>query len=670
MGTLTVGRTVVDLAEVDPTRPDLVGGKAAGLASLVRGGERVPSGFCITAPTQADAVDDAVRREIVEAYRRLGAGPVAVRSSATAEDLPHASFAGQHETVLDVRGADALIDAVERCWASLSSDRAVAYREATPVGGPVAMGVVVQRMVEPSAAGVLFTANPITGCRTEMVVDAVPGLGDAVVDGSVTADHYVLPQGRPVEGSGGCLDPHRLAELRAAGERLQRLTGAPQDIEWAFDRDGLLWLLQSRAITTLFPLPRDAPPRRPRLSRGRAHAGHAAAVHADGHVRDAGRDGAVPGERRRPERPLRPPPDRRRGRTHVPRHDRCGPLWPRPGQAPRRHVDLRATRDRGPRARARGPPFRAGAGPALPVALGGPGRRPGGAGPARRAGRGPRSAGSGPGPGDARGRAGPARQPAAGGPHRRRRPRAVRDGGPGRLHARRDGRDARADLRDAGLPISGAGAARGRGHRERGRRDPAGDAPQRHHRDGPGAVAALRARTRAPRPAARDPARRARHPLPRGGAARSRARGVPGPVRPPQCGRDRRRRAALERGPGARVRRARELPAPHRSRPGTGPALRRRVPRGGGEDRRTGAPGPPHPPGPGRRLPRFSSTGPVLSPGCANCPSSRGSTPSPRCAASSSRWGRNSTRTGCWTGQTTSCSSISGRPSTPSPAST
>ena len=263
MVTVSVGRTVVDLVEVDPARPDLVGGKAVGLASLIRGGERVPAGFCITAPAAdgaAGAVGDALRREILEAYRRLGGGPVAVRSSATAEDLPHASFAGQHETVLGVRGEDALIEAVIRCWASLSGERAVAYRDATPVGGPVAMGVVVQRMVQPSAAGVLFTANPITGCRTEMVVDAVPGLGDAVVDGSVTADHYVLPQGRPIEDTGGCLDPRRLAELRAAGERLARLAGAPQDVEGAFDREGVLWLLQSRAITTLFPLPRAPRP--------------------------------------------------------------------------------------------------------------------------------------------------------------------------------------------------------------------------------------------------------------------------------------------------------------------------------------------------------------------------------------------------------------------------
>lgn len=246
---------VVPLTEIDPASRTEVGGKAAGLAELIHAGERVPEGFCIT--TEAGELAGDLRRQIVEAYERLGSGAVAVavRSSATAEDLPHASFAGQHETVLNVRGADALIDAVRRCRESLGSERAVAYREAGGFGdAPVRMAVVVQRMVDPAAAGVLFTANPITGTRTEMVVDAVAGLGDVVVDGSVVADHYVLTD-RPDGHADGCLDPARLAQLREAGERVQRRAGSPQDIEFAFDRDGTLWLLQSRAITTLFPMP-------------------------------------------------------------------------------------------------------------------------------------------------------------------------------------------------------------------------------------------------------------------------------------------------------------------------------------------------------------------------------------------------------------------------------
>ncbi|GAA5118422.1 PEP/pyruvate-binding domain-containing protein [Pseudonocardia adelaidensis] len=250
--------TVVSLGDVEPGDVGLVGGKAAGLAELIRSGERVPEGFCIT--TEAGEPAGDLRRRIVEAYERLGSGAVAVRSSATAEDLPHASFAGQHETVLNVRGADALIEAVRRCRDSLDTERAVAYRAAGGFGdAAVQMAVVVQRMVDPAAAGVLFTANPITGTRTEMVVDAVAGLGDVVVDGSVVPDHYVL-DGRPDERAHGCLTPAQLAELRETGDRVQRRAGSPQDVEFAFDRDGTLWLLQSRAITTLFPLPTSPRP--------------------------------------------------------------------------------------------------------------------------------------------------------------------------------------------------------------------------------------------------------------------------------------------------------------------------------------------------------------------------------------------------------------------------
>jgi pyruvate,water dikinase len=199
---------------------------------LIRAGERVPPGFCITtaahdlAWTSPGELPDPVRGEILGAYERLGAAAVAVRSSATAEDLPHASFAGQHETLLNVTGVDALVGADRRCWDSLSSERAVAYRAAAGVAGhAVRMGVVVQRMVDPVAAGVLFTANPITGTRRQMVVDATPGLPDAVVDGSATADHYVLDG--LATTAGGCLSPEQLEELRAAGDRLQRPAGTP-----------------------------------------------------------------------------------------------------------------------------------------------------------------------------------------------------------------------------------------------------------------------------------------------------------------------------------------------------------------------------------------------------------------------------------------------------------
>ncbi|MFB9966812.1 PEP/pyruvate-binding domain-containing protein [Sinosporangium siamense] len=229
---------VIDLDRIDGTMAELAGGKAVGLAKMIKAGERVPAGFCLT--TEAHKAGTVPLRELAAAYERLGGGPVAVRSSATAEDLPEASFAGQQDTVLGVVGVDELASAVQRCWDSLHSERAVAYRRAAGIG-EAHMAVVVQRMVEPALAGVLFTADPVTGSRTDMVVNAVAGLGDALVDGRVAADQAVPDQVRE--------------ELLACGGRLQDHFGCPQDIEWALDHDGVLWLLQSRPITTLFPAP-------------------------------------------------------------------------------------------------------------------------------------------------------------------------------------------------------------------------------------------------------------------------------------------------------------------------------------------------------------------------------------------------------------------------------
>ncbi len=243
---------VLALSEVTADMVDLVGGKAAGLGALIWQGERVPEGFCVTTEAHRSGVVPEV--EIIAAYQRLGAGPVAVRSSATAEDLPDASFAGQQDTVLGVTGTAELIAAVEKCWDSLHSDRATVYRDAHGIDQhEVAMGVVVQRMVTPTAAGVLCTANPLTGRRDEMVVDAAPGLGTAVVDGASAVDHYVLDG--VARDQTGCLTSAHLDLLRAAGERLAGHFGRPQDVEWAIDADDVLWLLQSRPITSLFPLP-------------------------------------------------------------------------------------------------------------------------------------------------------------------------------------------------------------------------------------------------------------------------------------------------------------------------------------------------------------------------------------------------------------------------------
>ncbi|MBQ0893515.1 pyruvate, water dikinase [Micromonospora sp. U56] len=253
---------VIALSEATADMVDLVGGKAAGLGELIRRGERVPDGFCVTA--EAHRLGVIPQAEIVAAYERLGAGPVAVRSSATAEDLPEASFAGQQDTVLNVTGTPDLIAAIRKCWESLHTVRATAYRDARQIDHQaVRMAVVVQRMVAPSVAGVLFTANPVTGRRDEMAVDAAPGLGTTVVDGAVTVDHYVLDG--VTRADAGCLTSAHLAELRATGARLQGHFGCPQDVEWAFDGDGVLWLLQARPITSLFPLPPETGQPLPRV---------------------------------------------------------------------------------------------------------------------------------------------------------------------------------------------------------------------------------------------------------------------------------------------------------------------------------------------------------------------------------------------------------------------
>ena len=196
---------------------------------------------------------------------------VAVRSSATAEDLPGASFAGQQDTYLDVTGVDNVLDAVHRCWASLWTDRAVAYRSAQGIdGAAVALAVVVQRMVDATVAGVLFTADPVTGRRRQAVIDAAPGLGEAVVSGSVDPDRFVVDTAtgtvldrRPGSAPEVCLSDAQVLLLTRLGDRVEASFGAPQDIEWAFDATGHLWLTQSRPITTLFPTPvraKELPP--------------------------------------------------------------------------------------------------------------------------------------------------------------------------------------------------------------------------------------------------------------------------------------------------------------------------------------------------------------------------------------------------------------------------
>jgi phosphohistidine swiveling domain-containing protein len=293
---------VVELKTLDAQALPRVGGKAANLGELIGAGFPVPPGFAVTtaayvrAATALDLTDPQRAREalasaelpagVAESVRAAYAGlgvdvPVAVRSSATAEDLPWASFAGQQDTYLNVVGTDAVLDAVRRCWASLWTDRAVSYRETQGIDhGDVQLAVVVPRMVDAQVAGVLFTADPVTGTRDRTVIDASPGLGEAVVSGAVNPDHIVVDadgirttpgdkaaQVRSLPGGGtelvrvaadegrSCLTDAQVTALAELGRRVEAHFGAPQDIEWAVDADGEPWLTQARPITTLHPLP-------------------------------------------------------------------------------------------------------------------------------------------------------------------------------------------------------------------------------------------------------------------------------------------------------------------------------------------------------------------------------------------------------------------------------
>lgn len=278
-------RPLAELAGADLAS---AGGKGAGLGELVRAGFRVPAAFVVTTEAYALAaraagvdprlpaeaaerlraapIPEPVAAAVKDAWVALGRGPVAVRSSATAEDLPGASFAGQQDTFLEVAGEAAVLDAVKRCWASLWNPRAVAYRHANAVDeAGMGLAVVIQRMVDAAAAGVLFSADPLTGRRRRAVIEVVAGYGDKLVSGVVDPDHYVVDclLGEVVERRP--TGPHRVLEdadllgLAALGEKVEEHFGAPQDIEFALDQDRELWLVQSRPITTLYPLPPNPP---------------------------------------------------------------------------------------------------------------------------------------------------------------------------------------------------------------------------------------------------------------------------------------------------------------------------------------------------------------------------------------------------------------------------
>ncbi len=289
---------VLGLDAIDETHVAVVGGKGAQLGELSRiDGVRVPPGFCVTtdafrrvlgeAPSIDDRLDRLSRLEVEdrEAIRTLSAeirrtlegiaipddlaaaitgslaehAAYAVRSSATAEDLPTASFAGQQDTYLNVVGPAAILQHVSRCWASLFTERAVTYRLRNGFDHrKVHMAVVVQQMVFPHAAGILFTADPVTSNRKVASVEAGFGLGESLVSGLVNADLYKVRDGdvvtKPERQEQSALTDAQVIRLVQLGRRIEAHFGRPQDIEWCLVDDDFQFV-QSRPITTLFPIP-------------------------------------------------------------------------------------------------------------------------------------------------------------------------------------------------------------------------------------------------------------------------------------------------------------------------------------------------------------------------------------------------------------------------------
>jgi len=295
-----IERYVLGLDEIDQTQAALAGGKGANLGELTRmAGIRVPPGFCVTtgafrrivaAPPLDGRLDRLARLDpddrqavgalsaeirraiegiaipgdlasaITGSLTRLGErAAYAVRSSATAEDLPTASFAGQQDTYLNVVGTAEILTHVSRCWASLFTERAVSYRLRNGFDDrKVAMAVVVQRMVFPQAAGVLFTADPVTSNRKIVSIEATVGLGEALVAGRVNPDVYRVRGGevtaREIAAERAALTDAQAVRLAELGRRIEAHFGRPQDIEWCL-ADDEFQIVQSRPITTLFPVP-------------------------------------------------------------------------------------------------------------------------------------------------------------------------------------------------------------------------------------------------------------------------------------------------------------------------------------------------------------------------------------------------------------------------------
>jgi pyruvate,water dikinase len=273
----------------------LAGRVAAALAGLDAGDtERVGAvSKAIGEELRSAPIPRAVVEEVAESYAALGDGgeaPVAVRSSALGEDSEEATFAGQQESYLWVRGAREVADAVRDCWVSLYSPQAISYRARLRSDGPAAMGVTVQLMVDAAVSGVMFTCNPTSGDPSMVAVNASWGLGLAVVGGEVTPDYFLIskitgevvresinakeieyvpgPDGRgairvevdPARRELRSLDAQRLAELVELAHTVQAHFGSHQDVEWAIDREGRLFVLQSRPVTAVAkPAPAPVP---------------------------------------------------------------------------------------------------------------------------------------------------------------------------------------------------------------------------------------------------------------------------------------------------------------------------------------------------------------------------------------------------------------------------
>lgn len=315
---------VLEFREIDKTKQMVVGGKGMNLGECSKiDGILVPEGFCVTTEAfkrvigendelhqlldqlAVQKVDERKRiSEISRKIRDLIEGieidkgieedidrclltfgfehAYAVRSSATAEDLPFASFAGQQDTYLNIKGKDAILQHVSKCWASLFTDRAVIYRMQNGFDHrKVYLSVVIQRMIFPQASGILFTADPVSSNRKVLSIDASFGLGEALVSGLVSADNYKVQEGRIVEKKisakklaiyarkeGGTvekeiepgqqvlstLSDEQVLGLERIGRRLEAHFGCPQDIEWCLV-DDTFYIVQSRPITTLYPIP-------------------------------------------------------------------------------------------------------------------------------------------------------------------------------------------------------------------------------------------------------------------------------------------------------------------------------------------------------------------------------------------------------------------------------